>query len=501
MFRLRHRLDFGPTQGLLIGGLVLCWLLLSALLDPMKATIALIGLAAVAFSLASPIVGLWINIFANTSLQVLGSAPVTGAPASLSKVFAMVSLVAILLHQIFANWKITASPVYAAMLAYAVPVLIWDFFPYHPEIATLEGTGRFVQMALLCWLIAMIGGQGQRALDQTVIAIFAAIALCGIIGAAEHFLPSLAVESDDPKVAAGALGGVIDRESLEGVVLKRITGGIGDANWLAYTIAIVLPLLIYCWQRWPGFWMRALFLGLAGLQMIALVFSYTRTGFLGLGFAGLYLILRGVVPLRPLLAALGAVAIVAMVDMPAGFADRMFSSRYLKEGSTPLRTFFVTEAWGMFAEHPFLGSGFKSFGPKFYEDMQTRLPEDPRLEAWAADTVSAVRDGRELVTNIGAHNLALELLVEYGLVGLGLYALMIGIVWREATRLEQTGPPHLRLLAICIKAGLVAFLVCGFLGHNKYLKILWIMIGLLLAARRVGLMGESGSRSLLSRGE
>jgi len=91
--------------------------------------------------------------------------------------------------------------------------------------------------------------------------------------------------------------------------------------------------------------------------------------------------------------------------------------------------------------------------------------------------------------------------VEYGLVGLGLYALMIGIVWREATRLEQTGPPHLRLLAICIKAGLVAFLVCGFLGHNKYLKILWIMIGLLLAARRVGLMGESGSRSLLSRGE
>lgn len=500
MFRSRHLPQVTLTTVLLAASIVAAWALLTIALDPFKATIAVLGLAAVLLGMVSPVVGLWINIFANTSLQVLGSAHITGAPTSLSKLFAAVSLAAILLHLVFANWKLTASPIYRAMILYTLPVLLWDFFPSHPEIATMEGTTRFVQMMMLCWIIGTIGGQGQKTLDQAVIAIFCAIALCGVIGSAEHFLPSLALESDDPKVSEGSLGAVIDRELLDGVVLKRISGGIGDANWLAYTIAIVLPLLVYCWQRWPGFWPRTFFLGLAGLQMIALVFSYTRTGFLGLGVAGLYLIVRGVVPLRPLLATLAAGVMVATVAMPVGFADRMFSSSYLKEGSTPLRTFFVTEAAAIWRENPLLGSGFKSFGPQFYESILTRLPDDPRLEAWAQDTISSVRDGRELVTNIGAHNLALELLVEYGIVGTLLYTLIMVVVWREATRLEKTGPPHLRVLAICIKAALVAFMVCGFLGHNKYLKIIWIMVGLLIAARRVGALGESGARSLLASG-
>ncbi len=494
-------MSFAAERPFVLAVVLVCvWAALSFAMDPMKATIVMLAIGTVFLSLVVPMVGLWINLFANSSLQVLGSAHIIGAPTSLSKMFGMVSLAAIILHFLFANWKVTGSALYKALFLFAIPVLIWDFFPVSNEVGTMEGISRLSQMVLLVFLISTIAGQSRRALDLAVLGLFCAVALCGIIGAAEHFLPSFAIESDDPRVAAGTLGAVIDRESLDGVALKRISGGVGDANWLAYTIAITVPLLVYAWDRWKGLWVRSVFLFLAALQMIALVLSYTRTGFLGLGFAGLYLILRGVVPLRPLLAIVGVGAIGFMLALPEGFVDRMFSPSYLKEGSTPLRAFFVTEASNLFMQNPLVGTGFKSFGAQFYEGIQTRLPEDVRLEAWANDTIDSVESGRELVSNIGAHNLALELLVEYGLVGAVLYGLIFVVAWREATLLEQSGDRSLRIMGTVMKAAMIAFMFCGLLGHNKYLKIIWIMFGLLLAARRLAIVGDSGTDNLLKVG-
>lgn len=467
------------------------------MLEPIKAVVLAIAILVVVLSLLQPIVGVWLNLLANTSFQVLGSAHITGAPASLSKIVGVIAIAAVLLHVMFAGWKVTKSPLYTCIGLFFIPVVGWDIVTNHPEIGTMEGTSRYAMMVFLMFHLSTIGGQSRRNLDSLVIALFASVAVCGIIGLAEHFLPSLAIESDDPRLAEGALGGVIDRESLDGVTLKRITGGIGDANWLAYSLAMTLPLLVYLWQRWPGFWMRCLFSAMAALQMIALVYSFTRTGFLGLGLAFGYLVYRGVIPLRPVLAS-GALGIaVAMVALPVGFTDRMFSSSYLKEGSTPLREFIVSEAAQIFVEKPLLGHGYHMFGPSFYQRMTFALPDDARLTAWSDDTRKSVEEGRELVTNIGTHNLELELLVEYGLFGALIYFSIFVIAWREASKIEATGPPMLRILAIALKASLLAFLACGLLGHAKYLKLLWIIFGVLVAARRVSAVGDSKSTALL----
>jgi hypothetical protein len=66
--------------------------------------------------------------------------------------------------------------------------------------------------------------------------------------------------------------------------------------------------------------------------------------------------------------------------------------------------------------------------------------------------------------------------------------------------MEQRGPPHLRLLAIALSASLIAFLVCGLLGHAKYLKFLWIIFGVVMAAARVSRLGDSPVRPLLAQG-
>ncbi len=463
---------------------------------PFKGLMAIIGLIAVFVSFTQPVFALAVVVFANTSLQVVGSAHIIGLPTSLSKIYGAIALGAVILHIMFAGWKITASPIFKPMFLFMALVFAWDLAMRYPETDFLEGTSRLLQAVLLTALTATIAGQTQRALDFTVLAFSTAMALTGIIGLMEHFLPSLAIESDDPRLALGALGGVIDSESLDGVIIKRITGGIGDANWLSYSIAMSLPLLLYAWRRWSGFWPRAVISVFGLLQMIALTLSYTRTGFFGLGLALLYLCVRGAIPLRPLLAASFAVLVGALIYLPPGFTDRMFSQKYLNEGSTPLRALFVRQATDIWLQKPLLGHGFKGFGFQFYDAVREKLPEDIRLQAWAEDLERAVQEGRELVSNIGAHNLELEILVEYGIVGLALFFAIFVVSLRELWRLEKTGPPELRLLSVTIQAALLAFLACSLFGHTKYLKFLWFLFGLVMAARRIAEVGDSPVRSL-----
>ncbi len=464
---------------------------------PLKGLVVVIGLMAIFLALINPIFGLGVVVFANTSFQVLGSAHITGAPLSVSKMFGAITLGAVILHMMFAGWKLSTSKIYKAIFGFLLVVLGWDFMVQNPETYYMEGTSRLIQMTLLLTVVGTIAGQSMRALDLTVWIFAGAVATTGIIGVMEHFLPQLAIEFEDERLAKGMIGGIIDRESLDGVVIKRITGGVGDANWLAYTIAMALPLLVYGWQCWEGFWPRFFVLSFGFLQLAALVLSYTRTGFLGLGAAGIYLLMRRMVPLKPLLLIITLAIPMGAIYMPPGFIDRMFSSKYLKDGSTPLRKLYVTKAAEFWWKQPVFGYGYKGFGIHFYEAMLTRWPEDYRLQAWAVEMKKSVEEGRELVSNIGAHNLELEILVEYGAVGFVFYFAIFVLAFRELSMAEKRGPPHLRVLAICVKAGLIAFLVCGLLGHAKYLKFLWLLLGLSIAVKRVALAGDTPVKTLM----
>lgn len=467
--------------------LVLGLLGLGGLVGLFSALGGMLGLASIAGLLMAtivilwPLIGLGLLIFASTSFQILGSSYITGLPIGLPKVLGMLTLVSWFLWAVRRRSPLTYSPQLIPFLFFLAVVLLSVLFMPDRE-QSLLGLFKLVQVFLL-YLLVMNLATDRKSLLTVCMLVSATAVAASCIGMLEYFLPQFEIRTDDPRVAEGmTLGAVLDQESGSGVI-KRVTGGLGDANWFSYTMASILPLSLFWWRNFPHLGTRLLIFSVSAIQMVGLVISYTRTGVLGFGVAILYLTVKRRLPIIPMLTMGAVVLLVAMLWLPSVFWERMFSSQYLRQGSTPLRTDLVRGAWQLMMERPLFGYGYGQFGPEYIK----RLHNNVRFQVsdGGANLAQEVAAGRENVHNIGTHNMYLEVGVEYGL--LGLLSFVTFLVWllKDLTEVERSGNRLEQDLAVSLYACLIAFYTCGLLGHAKTLKILWILAGLTGALRRV----------------
>jgi O-Antigen ligase len=456
---------------------------LFSMMGPLKAIIIATGIVMMIGMIEWPIIGLFMVIMCATCLQVYGDGNLTGLPISGGKLFGVLTFGMWLMKVARDRAPLTYSPQMKALIWYVAAMTLVALLVHPSEPSDENGFMRFLQVGLVYWLVANIAGVDRRSLLFTCGAVTLGLALCSVIGTLEHFVPSFSIEFDDPALQAGAVGAIIDRDSLEGVELRRITGGLGDSNWLAVTLATILPLNIFWWRMARGWMTRCLSLAAAGLQALALVLSYTRSGFLGLFVAVIYLTWRRVIPVSTIFKGGAIVVLVGLIWLPPGFMERVLSLNYLQNGSTPMREDLTGTALQFALEHPILGYGYGQFGVKFIETINTNVSS--RIGAWGFELARAIEDGREEKHNIGAHNLYLEIMVEYGLVGLVPFVAFMLLAIADCRVATPRTDPELELLGLCLAAGLISFMVCGMFVHAKYLKILWIVAGLAAAYRRV----------------
>jgi O-antigen ligase len=446
----------------------------------------MLGLASIAGLLTAtivilwPLVGLGLLIFAGTSFQILGSSHITGLPISLPKVFGMLTLVSWFLWAVRRRSPLTFSPqLIPCMFFIAVVLLSVMIMPDREQ--SLLGLFKLSQVFLL-YLLVMNLAIDRKSLLIVCMLVSATAVVASCIGMLEYFLPQFEISADDPRLAEGTLGAILDLESGSGVI-KRVTGGLGDANWFSYTMASILPLSLFWWRNFPRLGTRLLILIVSAIQMVGLVLSYTRTGLFGFGVAILYLTVKRRLPVIPTLTMGAAVLLVAVLWLPPVFWERMFSWQYLRQGSTSLRIDLVRGAWQLIMERPLFGYGYGQFGPEYIKHLSNdvRFP----VGAWGANLEQEVAAGRENVHNIGAHNMYLEVGVEYGLLGLLPFVTFLVWILKDLTVVERHGDRLEQDLAVSLYACLIAFYTCGLLGHAKTLKILWILAGLTAALRRV----------------
>jgi O-antigen ligase len=277
----------------------------------------------------------------------------------------------------------------------------------------------------------------------------------------------------------GGLARIKQAQIYGDVFQARIAGPLGDPNYFAQILLVLVPLgLLPGWAG--GGWRRRLPFAVAVVLATATVFTYSRGGALALALAaGLAVLVRGVT--RRMVAVAAAGLLLALLFLPGAVARRLETLREIVPGgqrevldpdsSIAKRRLVTRVAWDMFLDHPVLGVGAGNYATRF--------------GPYAARTGFAAREYDDPAEPQYPHNLYLEIAAETGLVGLLLFAAVMvaafGALARAWHRFRDAGEAGLADLAAALALGLAGYLASSLFLHGHFLRYLWLLLGLAAA--------------------
>lgn len=269
--------------------------------------------------------------------------------------------------------------------------------------------------------------------DRAVLFLFASSFLISVSGIVEYFFGSSALQFVD--------------QSRFFEIERRVTVFYSNPNFLALYLTLCAPFslgLALDQTRHP----RQRFLGAIGFfaTLLCVIFTWTRGAWLGVGISSvIYLLLWS---RKSFLGVFGA-PVLLLASIP--FLPRTVTSRFLSignfgESSIRYRLYTWTGVRRMLSNHPFgIGVGEAAF---------TRL--------YPSFAVS----GTERVMH--AHRLDLQLRVEMGAIGFGIFAVLLVLVFLRSAWLLRTGAQRERMTVLAAFCALIGALVMGVFDYIWY---------------------------------
>ena len=262
---------------------------------------------------------------------------------------------------------------------------------------------------------------------------------------------------------------------------KRIAGPLGDPNFFAQILIVLVPIGLALAAGSKGWRGRLLALGATGLILAGSILTYSRGGALALGCMLLLILVSRRV--RPRQIALGALALVlALAVTPPEFLRRLGTIGEVLPGGEEVedpdssfqeRKLYALTAWAMFLDHPLLGVGPGNYTVHFDH---------------YADLVGfSARDYEQPGEVHYPHNLYLEIAAESGIFGLAVFgaaavAAFVGL--RQARgSLAARGDSRSADLARAFEIALVGYLVSSVFLHGHFQRYLWLLFGFAAALR------------------
>jgi probable O-glycosylation ligase (exosortase A-associated) len=271
----------------------------------------------------------------------------------------------------------------------------------------------------------------------------------------------------------GVKGGVFALASGGQWMVLGPPGSFFEANTeLALVLNMCLPILLYLAREETRCWMKcSLWLAFA-LTALAVPFTYSRGGVVGLVVVLSLLFLRARARVALVPVTIAGLLVFAWFA-PQHWLDRMETLReYDQDESANLRLMSWQVGWQIAADRPLTGGGFRVFVHR--ETYDKYMPEYPR--SFGHD----------------AHSIYFNLMGEHGWIGLGLFALLVFSTFGTLRRLraEGRGHPNLRWIADysqMLQASIVAYLVTGTFLSVAYFDLayqLFIIVVILKAILR-----------------
>jgi O-antigen ligase len=251
---------------------------------------------------------------------------------------------------------------------------------------------------------------------------------------------------------------------------SRLTGGVGDPNFLA---AMLVPALVFSvfalgWVQGAG--RRSVLVGCILLFTVAIYLTQSRGGLVALGAAFAAALLFGG-PIRRYFAGLAVIVMTIGVVYYAAFASSYELQRLMNPGSGTGRADLWSVAREMIADHPYVGVGAGNF-PLVARQYVTETVNLPFVRL-IVDTPKV------------AHNTYLGIFADLGVVGLALFVAVVlsGLVltWRATARFARAGATELELVSRAVLVALIGMLTAFVFLSGHYEKQFWLLLGLGIA--------------------
>src|SRR5215510_1862189 len=247
----------------------------------------------------------------------------------------------------------------------------------------------------------------------------------------------------------------------------RISGWgefLGNPNDVASVLALMAPLSVICALLQRG-WKRWLLFACAGVTVVAILFTYSRSGFIALIASCGLLIWKATRGRRvKMLLPVTVLAAVLLMAAPGKYMTRLSTILHPETdstGSAQDRRGHMLRAAELAIRRPIIGVGMGNFH------------------------IYRIREMR-------AHNAYLETAAELGVVGLIAFLVIIFAPLRSLRRIEREtaadGPWPDRgkhIVSACLQASFVAFVIYAFFGSIQYDSYLYSLVAFAVAFRRI----------------
>lgn len=251
----------------------------------------------------------------------------------------------------------------------------------------------------------------------------------------------------------------------------RIAGPIGDPNFYAQWLVMVIPLAVDRFRDERSTLLRTIAAAATVSCLASTIFTFSRGALLALVVVFGALALRHP-PRFSTIAAAAVIAVLALPFLPAGYVDRMAALADLGGagiGTDPSLRARETEtavALAMFTDHPLTGVGYGNYlsgYPEYARDLGTDLLRKPRE----------------------AHNLYLETAAEMGIPGV----LALGGVFTAAFAALASGRRAFRRMGdltsdgmgYAVMVSLIGYLATSTFLHMAFARFMWLLVGIALA--------------------
>jgi O-antigen ligase len=247
---------------------------------------------------------------------------------------------------------------------------------------------------------------------------------------------------------------------------ERLGGAQGDPNFLAAGIVPAMALALALMVTGRNTLERFLLGGLVGVLGVGLLASESRGGLLA-AMAALIAAFFFFRHRRTAIAAFSLV-LVGMVAVWSSVSPAAWQRATDFAGGGSGRTELWTVAWRIALDNPVLGVGLNNY--------TTVSPEYVR-EPGVLTRTDLIVEKSEVV-----HSVYLQLAAEVGIVGLGLFALVVFLclrgAWRAAAVFERQGDDELAVLSRGVLVAGIGLLAASVFISNGVDQRLWVLFGL-----------------------